>query len=79
MDIWTLSKRSEVMSRISGRGNKATEQRLAALLKQAGITGWRRHLRLPGKPDFSFPKHKVAVFVDGCLMAFASPQMVPPL
>ena len=66
MDIWTLSKRSEVMSRISGRGNKATEQRLAALLKQAGITGWRRHLRLPGKPDFSFPKHKVAVFVDGC-------------
>lgn len=22
--------------------------------------------KLPGKPDIAFPKHKVAVFVDGC-------------
>lgn len=65
-DIWTKRKRSEVMSRIRGKGNKETEGALAALLRSAKITGWRRHLPLPGKPDFAFPKQKVAVFVDGC-------------
>jgi DNA mismatch endonuclease (patch repair protein) len=65
-DIWTKTKRSEVMSLIRGKGNKETEHALLTLLKQNKITGWRRHLPLPGKPDFAFPKHKVAVFVDGC-------------
>ena len=65
-DIWTKQKRSEVMSLIRGKGNKQTEQVLRTLLKQNKITGWRRHLPLPGKPDFAFPKQKVAVFVDGC-------------
>jgi DNA mismatch endonuclease (patch repair protein) len=31
-----------------------------------GITGWRRHQAVFGKPDFAFPKLKPAVFVDGC-------------
>ena len=65
-DIWTKKKRFEVMSLIRGKGNKETENALLALLKQSKITGWRRHLPLPGKPDFAFPKQKVAVFVDGC-------------
>jgi DNA mismatch endonuclease (patch repair protein) len=65
-DIWPKTKRSEVMSLIRGKGNKETEHALMTLLKQNRITGWRRHLPLPGKPDFAFPKHKVAVFVDGC-------------
>jgi DNA mismatch endonuclease (patch repair protein) len=30
------------------------------------MVGWRRHLPLPGRPDFVFPEQKVAVFVDGC-------------
>jgi DNA mismatch endonuclease (patch repair protein) len=54
------------MSLIRGKGNKETEQALLSLLKRNKITGWRRHLPLPGKPDFAFPKEKVAVFVDGC-------------
>jgi DNA mismatch endonuclease (patch repair protein) len=58
--------RSEVMSRIRGKGNEKTEVRLARLLRKAGIRGWRRHLPIPGRPDFSFRKKKVAVFVDGC-------------
>ena len=58
--------RSEVMSRIRGKGNEKTEVRLARLLRKAGIRGWRRHLPIPGRPDFSFRKMKVAVFVDGC-------------
>jgi DNA mismatch endonuclease (patch repair protein) len=65
-DIWSREKRSEVMSLIRGRGNKQTEQALLAVLRQNKITGWRRHLPLPGKPDFTFPKQKVAIFVDGC-------------
>jgi len=39
---------------------------LLSLLRKNRITGWRRHLPLPGKPDFAFPKQKDAVFVGGC-------------
>ena len=65
-DIWSKSKRSEVMSRIRGKGNEKTEVRLARLMRAEKIRGWRRHLPIPGRPDFTFRKQKVAVFVDGC-------------
>ncbi len=65
-DVFTKAKRSEVMSRIRGRGNKATELALAKLLRRHRITGWRRNQAVFGKPDFIFPKLKLAVFVDGC-------------
>lgn len=54
------------MGRVLGRGNASTEQILAALLREARVIGWRRHLSLPGNPDFVFPASRVAVFVDGC-------------
>jgi DNA mismatch endonuclease (patch repair protein) len=66
MDVWSESKRSEVMGLIKWRGNRATEVALLRLLRSAEIKGWRRHLPLIGRPDFAFPKSKVAVFVDGC-------------
>jgi DNA mismatch endonuclease, patch repair protein len=65
-DVFTKAKRSQVMSRIRGRGNKATELALAKIFRAQKITGWRRHQRIFGKPDFIFPKRKLAVFVDGC-------------
>jgi DNA mismatch endonuclease (patch repair protein) len=65
-DIWSKAKRSEVMARIRGRGNRTTEVRLAALFRAQGITGWRRQYPLPGRPDFAFPARRLAVFVDGC-------------
>lgn len=80
-DVFSVSKRSDVMSRIRGRGNKATEVEFLRLLRIHGITGWRRHMSLPlpkatgatgtskrprVRPDFVFPKSKVAIFVDGC-------------
>jgi len=65
-DVFTKAKRSQVMSRIRGRGNKDTELRLIALMRAHGITGWRRSSKLTGKPDFVFPRLKLAVFVDGC-------------
>ena len=100
-DVFTPAKRSEVMSRIRSRGNRATELALASLFRRHGITGWRRQFqlrlaqcglrssrrrqsaqtslrrpvqrdgadsrpRLRVKPDFVFPKLRLAVFVDGC-------------
>lgn len=65
-DIFTRAKRSEVMARIRSRGNKSTELALAELFREQGITGWRRHYPIAGRPDFAFPRRKLAVFVDGC-------------
>ncbi|MGB0581577.1 MAG: very short patch repair endonuclease [Limisphaerales bacterium] len=58
--------RRQIMQSIRGKGNKTTEMRMVAIFRELGITGWRRHQKLPGKPDFVFRKSKVAVFVDGC-------------
>lgn len=60
------AQRSYVMSRVKSGGNKSTEQRLIKLFKEMGVKGWRRNYRVKGKPDFVFPKLKVAVFADGC-------------
>ncbi|HLH07526.1 MAG TPA: very short patch repair endonuclease [Terriglobales bacterium] len=65
-DVFSREKRSEIMSRVRGRDNKATEFAMVAVLRHNRITGWRRHPRLFGKPDFIFSKQRVAVFVDGC-------------
>ena len=65
-DVFTKKKRSEVMARIRSQGNRDTEIKLAALLRAADITGWRRHRHLPGRPDFVFESERVAIFVDGC-------------
>ena len=59
-------KRSELMSKIKSKGNKTPELRMVQLLKNVGISGWSRHLPLPGKPDFAWPNEMVPVFVDGC-------------
>ena len=65
-DVFTKAKRSAVMALIRSRGNRATELRLIALMREHGITGWRRNARVFGKPDFVFRVEKLAVFVDGC-------------
>jgi DNA mismatch endonuclease (patch repair protein) len=77
-DIFTKQKRSDVMSRIRGTGNKGTELRLIQVFRANGIAGWRRGASLQWKvgsaklkafrvkPDFVFRKLRVAVFVDGC-------------
>ena len=54
------------MAAIRSRGNKATELKLVSILRAAGVTGWRRHQSLPGRPDFIFRRQRLAVFVDGC-------------
>ena len=65
-DVFTKKKRSVVMSLIRSRGNRDTELRLITIMRAHRLTGWRRNWPLFGKPDFVFPKLKLAVFVDGC-------------
>jgi DNA mismatch endonuclease (patch repair protein) len=61
-----LMSRSQLMSRVRSKGNRSTEGRLAMLLREWRLSGWRRHRPLFGSPDFAWPAWKVAVFVDGC-------------
>ena len=66
MDTVSPRERSKIMSKITGAGNKSTEQKLISLFKEYGIKGWRRGYPMVGKPDFVFVKARLAVFVDGC-------------
>ncbi len=65
-DVFDKAKRSEIMSSIKSKNGLSTELRLAALFKENRIIGWRRNFKIFGKPDFVFPKKKIAIFVDGC-------------
>lgn len=69
-DVFTEEKRSAVMARIRSRGNADTELVIVRVFRELQISGWRRHQKYPGKPDFVFPKRKIAIFVDGCFWHF---------
>lgn len=65
-DTFTKEQRSEIMRKVKSNRNKSTELKLIQFFKTHKITGWRRTFKLFGKPDFVFPKQRVAIFVDGC-------------
>ena len=78
-DIYSQAQRSKLMARIRSRGNARTELALVRIFRAFRITGWRRQIVLsceapasqsrPNfqvRPDFIFPKLRLAVFVDGC-------------
>jgi DNA mismatch endonuclease (patch repair protein) len=65
-DSVTKEKRSQIMAAVRSKGNKATEMSLVRIFRRHGIKGWRRHLPLPGRPDFAFRQKRLAIFVDGC-------------
>jgi DNA mismatch endonuclease (patch repair protein) len=48
-DVFSKRKRSEVMARIRGRGNKDTELALTKIFRAKRITGWRRHVEIRGR------------------------------
>jgi DNA mismatch endonuclease (patch repair protein) len=77
-DVFTPDKRSEVMSAIKSRGNISTELRLLMLMRTAGISGWRRGSKLPGKPDFVFSKDRLAVFVKAIFGTAIRPALECP-
>lgn len=65
-DIYSKEKRSWLMGRVRSTGNKSTEGSLIEVLKRKHLVGWRRRYPVFGKPDITFPKNKVAIFIDGC-------------
>jgi DNA mismatch endonuclease (patch repair protein) len=65
-DIFSKHKRSEVMSKVRSRGNKATELAMMKLFRQNHVTGWRRNQDVFGRPDFLFRRSRLVLFVDGC-------------
>lgn len=66
MDTFSRTERSRIMASVKSRNTKSTELRFISILKDKGITGWRRNYPLTGKPDFVFPRLRIAVFIDGC-------------
>lgn len=65
-DVFTKEQRSDIMRQVKSVKNKSTELKLIAFFKANAVKGWRRSYKLFGKPDFTFPKQKTVVFVDGC-------------
>lgn len=64
-DIVTPARRSEIMSRIHGKGTKP-ELIVRSAAHRLGFR-FRLHIRkLPGSPDLVFPSRKIALFVHGC-------------
>ena len=67
MDTVSPEARSRVMAKVRSTRNRSTEWRVRAALMRAGVRGWALNAEdVPGRPDFSFPAQKVAVFLDGC-------------
>lgn len=54
------------MRQVKSKRNKSTELKLIGWFKANGIKGWRRGYPIKGKPDFVFPKQRIAIFTDGC-------------
>jgi len=65
-DTFSEEKRSLVMKAVKSKDNSSTELKLIRIFKKLKITGWRRHYKLYGNPDFVFLKYRLAVFCDGC-------------
>ena len=65
-DVFSKSKRSQIMQSVKSSGNKSTEGKLIQFFRENHITGWRRNYDVKGHPDFVFMDKHIAVFVDGC-------------
>jgi DNA mismatch endonuclease, patch repair protein len=66
MDRVSPEVRSKIMASVRSRGNKTTELRMEAILRSQKLRGYRTQWPVAGKPDFAWPKIKVALFIDGC-------------
>ncbi len=64
-DIYSKSKRSDIMSKISGKETKP-EILVRKHLFSEGFRFRKNVKDLPGKPDIVLPKYKTIVFIHGC-------------
>ena len=64
-DVFSTSKRSEVMSRIRGK-DTTPELQVRSIVHRLGYR-FRLHARdLPGSPDLVLPRLETVIFVHGC-------------
>jgi DNA mismatch endonuclease (patch repair protein) len=64
-DIFSKSKRSEIMSKISGKETKP-EIIVRKYLFAKGFRYRKNLKKLPGKPDIVLPKYKTIILIHGC-------------
>lgn len=64
-DIFSKSKRSEIMSKISGKDTKP-EIIVRKYLFSKGFRYRKNVNELPGKPDIVLLKYKIIIFIHGC-------------
>lgn len=64
-DVFTVEKRSEVMSKIKG-SNTGPERAVRSMLHRLGYRFTLNNKHLPGKPDIVLPKYSTVIFVHGC-------------
>jgi len=64
-DIFTKTKRSEIMSKISGKETKP-EILVRKYLFSNGFRYRKNVKNLSGKPDIVLPKYKTIIFIHGC-------------
>ncbi len=62
--FYTTKKRSKIMCKIRGKNTK-TELLFRKALWKKGIRYRVDNKKLPGKPDVSIQKYKLAIFIDG--------------
>lgn len=62
--FYTTKKRSKMMSKVRGKNTK-TELLLRKALWAKGVRFRVDSKKLPGKPDISIQKYKLAIFIDG--------------
>ena len=65
MDTVTRERRSEIMSRIRGRGTRP-EMAVRRLVHGLGYRYRLHGKHLPGRPDLVFARRKMVIFVHGC-------------
>lgn len=65
VDIYSKSKRSDIMSRVKNRRTKPEDQ-VATLLRSLGVKYRRNVKTLPGQPDFVVKSKDTVIFVNGC-------------
>jgi DNA mismatch endonuclease (patch repair protein) len=66
-DSLTKAERSAHMAKVRGKGNRSTELVVEEAFKGSKIRGWVKHPQeIIGRPDFYFPRTRLALFVDGC-------------
>lgn len=64
-DKFSKAKRSDIMSKISGKETKP-EIMVRKYLFAHGFRYRKNVANLPGKPDILLPKYKTVIFVNGC-------------